>query len=244
MEGREALASLVFVHGGLHGAWCWERVLPHLIAAGHEAIAIDLPGADGVMAAATVTLDRYRDALLGEIAGRSSTPILVGHSLGGRTVSAAAEARPDRVRALVYLAALVPQIAGQAPPPVPGKGNVIREGFVPTADGASVTISRAAAMEGFYSGTAADDAERAYARLVPQPLGPMRDPLVVTRERWGSVPAHYILTLQDRGIPVAAQRAMAAAMPGVVTHELRSDHSPFYSCPEELVRILLQIADG
>jgi alpha-beta hydrolase superfamily lysophospholipase len=34
----------VLIHGGFHGAWCWERTIPELERLGHEAIAIDLPG--------------------------------------------------------------------------------------------------------------------------------------------------------------------------------------------------------
>src|SRR4029077_5733271 len=34
----------VLVHGGFHGAWCWERTVAELHALGHDAVAIDLPG--------------------------------------------------------------------------------------------------------------------------------------------------------------------------------------------------------
>jgi pimeloyl-ACP methyl ester carboxylesterase len=33
----------VLIHGGFHGAWCWERVIPALRKLGHQAVAIDLP---------------------------------------------------------------------------------------------------------------------------------------------------------------------------------------------------------
>jgi len=36
--------EIVLVHGGLHGAWCWEHVLPLLREDGYTASAPDLPG--------------------------------------------------------------------------------------------------------------------------------------------------------------------------------------------------------
>jgi alpha-beta hydrolase superfamily lysophospholipase len=53
-------ASFVFVHGGCHGAWCWAPVVERLIARGHEATAIDLPGRGATAGRlATVTLDEW-----------------------------------------------------------------------------------------------------------------------------------------------------------------------------------------
>ena len=34
----------VFVHGGFHAAWCWERTIGELVTLGHGAVAVDLPG--------------------------------------------------------------------------------------------------------------------------------------------------------------------------------------------------------
>ena len=35
----------VLVHGGFHGAWCWERTIGELERLGHEAVAVDLVAA-------------------------------------------------------------------------------------------------------------------------------------------------------------------------------------------------------
>ena len=37
----------VMIHGGYHGAWCWDRLTPELERLGHEVLAIDLPGCNG-----------------------------------------------------------------------------------------------------------------------------------------------------------------------------------------------------
>jgi len=30
------MATFVLVHGGWHGGWCWQKVIPFLEAAGHD----------------------------------------------------------------------------------------------------------------------------------------------------------------------------------------------------------------
>ena len=95
----------VLTHGGMHGGWCWKYVLHELAALGVSAIAPDLPG-HGERANEPATLDGYRDALLEVL---EPDDVLVGHSLGGSFICLAADAAPDKVRRLIYIAALVPE---------------------------------------------------------------------------------------------------------------------------------------
>ncbi|KAF9772488.1 hypothetical protein IL306_009792 [Fusarium sp. DS 682] len=61
---------------------------------------------------------------------------------------------------------------------------------------------------------------------------------------WVDVPAWYIGTVEDQGLPVFAQRmtvGMARALGGRVFHtELQTSHSPFLSQPAQVVQILLR----
>ena len=43
MADSNVRREIVLVHGAWHGAWCWERVVPLLEAAGHRAVVVDLP---------------------------------------------------------------------------------------------------------------------------------------------------------------------------------------------------------
>ena len=49
----------VLVHGGHHGAWCWEKLTPELEARGYDVLAIDLPGS-GERLHEKSTLDTWR----------------------------------------------------------------------------------------------------------------------------------------------------------------------------------------
>jgi pimeloyl-ACP methyl ester carboxylesterase len=95
----------VFVHGGFHAAWCWERTIAELEALGHVGVAVDLPG-HGARVDEESTLANRRDAIVAEL-----TPgdVLVGHSGGGFDATLAADAAPDRISHIVYLAAALPR---------------------------------------------------------------------------------------------------------------------------------------
>src|SRR5215469_4716250 len=43
-EEEPSMATFVLVHGGWHGGWCWQKVIPFLAAAGHELYAPTLTG--------------------------------------------------------------------------------------------------------------------------------------------------------------------------------------------------------
>jgi pimeloyl-ACP methyl ester carboxylesterase len=68
----------VLIHGGFHGAWCWERVVSELRASGHDAIAIDLPG-HGERNREKAYLASWRGAVA-EV--REEGDVVVGHSMG------------------------------------------------------------------------------------------------------------------------------------------------------------------
>ena len=115
------------VHGGLHGAWCWERLIPQLEALGHEAVAVELPG-HGTRRTERSTLAGYRDAVLESL---RPDDVLVGHSTGCPVATLAADALPE-IRHIVYLA---------GPLPVEGKPLAFDSGGGRQEDGTVSTMS-------------------------------------------------------------------------------------------------------
>jgi pimeloyl-ACP methyl ester carboxylesterase len=202
---------------------------------GHRAEAVALPGSDGSTAARDATLESYRAAVVASLERASEPCVLVGHSLGGLSISAAAEARPDLVTALVYLCAVLPhdgfrvdQVEDNGP------GYLSMRDFEVDAEGACFTIAPATANRAFYFDCDAADARAAVDRLVPQPIKPIITPVTLTSERWGSVPRYYIETVTDRTIPIAVQRRFAASAPQTRVISMNCGHSPFFSQPQQL----------
>ena len=230
------MTTFVLVHGAWHGGWCWERVAGLLEARGHRVLAPDLPGhgADRTPLA-NVTLDSYAKHVC-DVIGREPEPVvLVGHSMGGIVITAAAERIPERIRTLVYLTAFLLgdgeslfAVAGGDP------GSALTGNLVPSSDGLSLSVKPEAVVSAFYAECAPADAERASARLVPQALAPLTAPVRWTAERAGRIPRVYVECLRDRAISLAAQRRMVEARPCAKVFTLDTDHSPFYSAPEAL----------
>lgn len=238
------MAQIVLVHGAWHGAWCWERIIPRLEALGHAVTAIDLPGAteDGVPRAA-VTLAAYAAAVAATLERLPEPAVLVGHSLGGMTLTQTAENVPHLIRKLVYIAALVPEngessiaVLGRLAPEFP------RMPVVKIEDGAALELDRAAVPNLLYGQCSAADVAWASARLRANAVEPMIAPVRRSAARFGSLPRAYIECTKDNAVAPIAQRAMGAGQFGTEVARLDTDHSPFLSMPEELTALLDRFA--
>lgn len=113
------MTTYLLVPGANHGGWWWDPIVDKLQAPGHTVVPLTPIGLDPTaeLSREAITLD---DHVAQAIAALQAVPVevdapegrdavLVGHSYGGSIISAVADAEPDRVRALVYLDALVPE---------------------------------------------------------------------------------------------------------------------------------------
>jgi pimeloyl-ACP methyl ester carboxylesterase len=106
------MSDIVLVHGAWHGGWCWQRVADQLRALGHRVFAPSLTGLGdrSHLLAAEVDLSTHVLDVTNLIESYDlDGVILCGHSYGGMVISGVADRMPDRIRALVYLDALVPE---------------------------------------------------------------------------------------------------------------------------------------
>ena len=238
------MSSYVLVHGAYHGAWCYAKVVPLLEAAGHTAIAVDLPGhGDNPVPREQITLDAYVDHVCEVIDAQSEPVILVGHSLGGITISQVAEARPDKIKTLVFLTALLPR-DGESRADVSGRVDenpAVAQARVPTDDGLAATVRDDLIKPLFYGDCSDEDIAHAKANLVPQASAIITAEVHLTDARYGRVPRVFIECLQDGAIPIEMQRQMVEAVPCEKVLTLDTSHSPFFSAPQALADELLSL---
>src|SRR5438874_13830434 len=106
------MSTYVLVHGAWHGSWCWKRVRQALQAAGHDVFTPTLTGvADrSHLISRDVNLETHITDVVNLIQWEELTNVvLCGHSYGGCVISGVADRIPDRIAALVYLDAFVPE---------------------------------------------------------------------------------------------------------------------------------------
>lgn len=238
------MSHFVLIHGAWHGAWCWYKLAARLRAAGHVVTCPDLPGhgVDRTLSTADVTMNAYVERVASVLDAAAEPVVLVGHSMGGAVISQASEARSDRIRAAVYLAAFAPghgqsvfQLARADPDDRMGARMVM------SADRKSITLRPETIRDGFYADCPEEDVALALSLLVPQASAPLGAPLALTDARYGRVPRHYIECTQDLAVSIGAQRSMQGRAGCASVHSLDTGHSPFLSAPDRLAAILATI---
>lgn len=210
-----------------HGAWAdgssWARVIAALEAEGTRTVAAPLPltSLSDDVAALKRTLDRIDGPV-----------VLVGHAYAGAVI---AEARTEKVKSLVYVAALAPDegetvahIFYRAPP------HPFAPKLEPDADGL-IWLPETAFASAFAQNASHDDL--AVLAAVQRPISPACITVPVGRPLWKDIPTWFLIAEDDRMIVAETQRFMAARMKANVrSHAL--DHVPSVTAPTQVVDII------
>ncbi|BEU21198.1 alpha/beta fold hydrolase [Paraburkholderia terrae] len=237
------MSTFVLVHGSWHGAWCWERLVPMLEVNGHHVCAVDLPGmgrdrTDPNEVSFALCVQKIVDALT----AANGPVILVGHSLAGVLITQVAEICPERVAALVYLAAFVPS-DGESCAQLSGDDHgTLPFGMRISPDGMTALVLDPWIVPSFYNDCSEVDTIDAVRRIKQQPMAPLLQPVAISDARSGSVPSVYIECLRDHAITPGFQRQMQAARSFEFVLSLDTGHSPFISAPSDLAKHLLTVS--
>jgi pimeloyl-ACP methyl ester carboxylesterase len=210
-----------------HGAWAdgssWARVITALNAEAVNVLAAPLPLTS--LADDVAALNRSLD--------RTEGPIVVaGHAYAGAVI---ALARPERVKALVYVTALAPDEGEKVadvfyrlePHPQAPK-------LAPDSNGL-IWLPEAAFATAFAPNASADD--RAVLMAVQRPISLDCITIPVGRPLWRDVPSWFLVAEDDRMILPETQRYMAARMKAKVKpHAV--DHTPIVTAPQVVVDMI------
>jgi len=165
----ESPATFVLVHGAWSGGWCYHKVAARLRSRGHRVFTPTLTGQGerSHLLAGNINLSLHIEDILAvfrceELDG----VVLAGHSYGGMVITGVADHIPQRISALVYLDAFLPQ-DGQSLFDINVPANTQR--FLANA-GAIGGLAVPAPPASFFNVNAAD-AARVDALATPHPLG-------------------------------------------------------------------------
>ncbi|OAN43451.1 alpha/beta hydrolase [Microbacterium sp. H83] len=227
------MTAFVLLHGGGDTGWSWHLVSAALRARGHEVFAPDLPADDE-----TATLDDYADAALAA-AGHGRGGIVVGHSFGAFTAPLVADRRG--ADALVLLAGMIPRPGERPEDWWEATGYVAAAAAQAALDGGMT--GHEDPLVSFYHDVPRSLAEDALSRERAHPSSAaMSAPWPM--EAWPDVPTRVIVCSQDRFFPASFLRGLASDRLGVVADEIDGSHCVMLSRPEELARMLIDVAEA
>ena len=87
------------------------------------------------------------------------------------------------------------------------------------------------------------DVALASVSMRPIPFAPVLEKLSLSDLKYGSVRRFYIETSEDNAIPITVQESMINASPPEQVLRLKgADHSPFFSKPQALHKLLVEIS--
>lgn len=240
------MKTFILIHGSWHSAWNWHKVVLILENQGHKVCAIDLPGMGrDKTPIKEVTLEGSVQSLCNLIDSIEGKVILVGHSKNGIIISQAAEYCPEKIEKLIYLAAyLIPNGKTQAEYSAQDTNGVLKPYVTRYPETNSHTLQPEIYKEGLYHDCDEDITQMARLILSHESVNTGITPLELTAENYGSVRRFYIECTEDRAVTPFIQQKMYAEMPCEKVYQMPTSHSPFFSQPQELCNILLEIASS
>ena len=215
--------SVVLAHGAWADGSSWGRVITALESDAVKVFAAPLPLSS--LADDVAALNRSLD--------RTEGPIVVaGHAYAGAVI---ALARPERVKALVYITALAPDEGEKVAdvfyrlPPHPQAPKL-----APDSDGL-IWLPEGAFETAFAQKASAD--ERAVLAAVQRPIALSCITVTVGRPLWKDVPSWFLVAEDDRMIAPETQHYMGERMKAKIT-ALAVDHIPSVTAPTAVVDVI------
>ena len=222
-------ASIVVVHGAWADGSSWEPVIRALQTKGFNVVAAPIP---------LTSLSDDAAALKRTIERTQGPVILVGHAYAGAVVGTASE---ERVKALVYIAALAPD-----------DGETVAQVFyrdephpnapklAPDGDG-FIWMPDAGFEQAFAQNATSEQIQ--LCRAVQRPIALKSIQEKVVAPAWRTKPVWYLLAEQDRMINPKTQRFMAERMKATV-RSFAVDHTPLLTAPDKVVEVILGAAQA
>lgn len=249
--------KIVLVHGEGFGAWSWYKTIALLEEVGLAPTALDLRGSgiDRTDTNSVTTLADYSKPLTDYLENlpEDEKVILVGHSSGGASVSYALEHFSQKISKAVFLCATMVS-DGQRPFDVFAEELGSSELFLKESEfliyGNGKDEPPTAFMFGnlqlkglYFNQTPTKDVALATVSMRPISLGPIMEKLSLSPENYGKGRRFFVQTLDDRALSPDVQEKLVRENPPEGVFKIKgSDHCPFFSKPQSLHKILLEIA--
>ncbi len=226
---------LILVPGFWLGAWAWDEVAAALRADGHDVTAITLPGLESPDAdRSSIGVADHVQAIVDAVEAPPTRPVLVVHSASGFTGYAASDRVPEKIAAMVYVDT------------APGIGALDPD----FSDVEKPMVWEEVAAEENLDGLSEEQKQTFRERAVPVPGGVVRESVELTNDARRDIPSTLIATgfTSEQYRTYAREHpewAFLAGIPELRNAEwvdLPTSHWPMWSRPQELARIIGEVA--
>jgi len=246
------MATFVLVHGGWHGGWCWQKVIPFLEAAGHEVYAPSLTGLAERASLLTpdVGLDTHIQDIVGLLEERNlHGVILVGHSYSGMVITGVVDQVPERIAHLVYLDTFVPRDGESMADIAPMTIRLLRIKAQAHGDGWRVDPLQKMpfGVKGIYGVTTEPDLSWVRSKVTPQSLKTFEQPLHLKNPAIVSAKPRTHIYCTGGGFffslmrHIGGRRALPPTEAGWRLRQLPTGHDAMITMPRELADLLLEV---
>ncbi len=220
-------STIVLVHGAWADGSCWNNIILPLQRQGLKVTCAPIP---------LTSLSDDAAALNGALERTSGPLVLAAHAYGGAVIAAA---REDRVKSLVYIAALAPD-QGETVAKVfyRGEPHPNAPKLTPDAHG-FIWMPESGFREAVAHKASADQTSIMAAVQRPIALQCIQEP--APAPAWKVKPSWFLLAEEDRMINPKTQRFMADRM-GATVRSKRVDHSPMYTAADLVIDAILEAA--
>eukprot|EP00250_Pteridium_aquilinum_P029781 c40113_g1_i1 orf=1005-2072(+) len=242
--------KFVLVHGGGFGAWCWYKLIALLEETGFVTDALDLCGSgiDSTSPNEITSLEQYTKPLfnyLEKLADHEKV-YLVGHSFGGACISYAMERYPKKIAKAIFVAGTMVKNGQSAldafSSEVAGKELLFEYANGSNSQPTSIQIDKSRLKEVYFNRTSSKDIALSSVSIKPVPFAPVVEKLLLTQDNYGSVRRFFIQTTEDQACSSATQERMIDMNPPEQVLKLKgSDHCPFFSKPQSLRALFMEI---
>ncbi len=249
------MAVYVLVHGGWHGAWCWDRVAPLLREAGHQVFTPTLTGMGELEGLLTpeIGLDTHIEDVVKLLEAQDLRGvILIGHSYSGMVITGVADCVPKRVAHLVYLDAFVPHDGQSVADVVPMVGKMLTRDAMKNGDGWRVNPmpEMPLGIGGLYGITQEPDRSMVRSKVTAQSLKTFTQPLHITNPDALAAIPHTFIQCTGGGLIFALMRRII--MPGTLPPKeagwqqwkIPVGHDAMIIAPRELADMLIELGSN
>lgn len=230
--------NMVLIHGGGFAASCWDRTLPYLTSpVTSSVLAVDLPGRGAHPAdLATVGIEDCAQSVIGDMdAAGIDKAVIVGHSMGGLTLSALARLIPERIERLVFVSCVVPPDGKGASNTSGEEVRDVKEGIDAQDDGKLMSDEVATAV--FCNDMDADLTAYTLSIMGPEAPGLVVEPVSLSGFA-NDIPRTYVKLLDDAILVPEMQDQFIANIGNCEVVTLDCAHMAMISQPERLAEIL------